>query len=45
MKFYLFAGEKVAGAADLAAVKERVRATLAGLNKLIEADAKVRAEG
>ena len=45
MKFYLFAGEKVAGAADLAGVKERVRATLAGLNKLIEADAKVRAEG
>jgi phosphoglucomutase len=45
MKFYLFAGEKVAGAADLAAVKERVRATLGGLNKLIEADAKVRAEG
>ena len=45
MKFYLFAGEKVGGAADLAGVKERVRATLAGLNKLIEADAKVRAEG
>ena len=45
MKFYLFAGEKVAGAADLAGVKERVRATLAGLNTLIEADAKVRAEG
>jgi phosphoglucomutase len=45
MKFYLFAGEKVGGAADLAGVKERVRATLAGLNTLIEADAKVRAEG
>lgn len=45
MKFYLFANEKVASAAELGAVKERVRTTLAGLNKLIEADAKVRAEG
>jgi phosphoglucomutase len=45
MKFYLFASEKVAKAADLAAVKDRVRATLNGLNKLIEADARARAEG
>ena len=45
MKFYLFASEKVAGVGDLAAVKDRVRATLAGLNKLIEADARARAEG
>ncbi len=45
MKFYLFANEKVAGAAELPAVKARVRATLDRLNKLIEADAKARAEG
>jgi phosphoglucomutase len=45
MKFYLFANEKVANAGELATVKARVRATLAGLNKLIEADAKQRAEG
>ena len=45
MKFYLFASEQVAAAGDLAAVKERVRATLGGLNTLIEADAKARAEG
>jgi phosphoglucomutase len=44
MKFYLFANEKVASAAELPAVKARVRATLDGLNKLIEADAKARAE-
>ena len=44
MKFYLFASEKVAKAGDLAAVKDRVRATLNGLNKLIEADARARAE-
>jgi phosphoglucomutase len=44
MKFYLFANEKVASAGELAAVKARVRATLDGLNKLIEADAKARAE-
>jgi phosphoglucomutase len=45
MKFYLFANEKVSSAAELPAVKARVRATLDGLNKLIEADAKKRAEG
>ena len=45
MKFYLFANEKVASAADLSAVKSRVRATLEALNKLIEADARARAEG
>jgi phosphoglucomutase len=44
MKFYLFANEKVSSAAELPAVKTRVRATLDALNKLIEADAKVRAE-
>jgi phosphoglucomutase len=44
MKFYLFANEKVASAAELPAVKNRVRATLDQLNKLIEADAKSRAE-
>src|SRR5205085_1474461 len=45
MKFYLFANEKVANAAELSAVKSRVRATLDRLNKLIEADARARAEG
>jgi phosphoglucomutase len=45
MKFYLFANEKVASATELAAVKERVRATLGALSKLIEADARTRAEG
>ena len=44
MKFYLFASEKVANAAELPAVKSRVRATLDGLAKRIEADAKARAE-
>ncbi len=44
MKFYLFANERVASAAELPAVKARVRATLDGLNKLIDADAKTRAE-
>ncbi|MBI5766802.1 MAG: phospho-sugar mutase [Verrucomicrobia bacterium] len=44
MKFYLFASEKVAGAAELPAVKAHVRATLDALNKLIEADARRRAE-
>ena len=45
MKFYLFANEKVASAAELPAVKAKVRATLDDLIKLIEADAKARAEG
>ncbi len=45
MKFYLFANEKVGSAAELPAVKARVRATLDRLNKLIDADARKRAEG
>jgi phosphoglucomutase len=45
MKFYLFANEKVASAGELPAVKARVRATLDNLAKLIEADARARAEG
>ena len=44
MKFYLFANEKVGHAADLPAVKAKVRTTLDALIKLIEADAKARAE-
>jgi phosphoglucomutase len=44
MKFYLFANEKVANASELPAVKARVRASLDALNKLIEADARQRAE-
>jgi hypothetical protein len=45
MKFYLFANEKVGGAAELPAVKTRVKSALDALSKLIEADAKARAEG
>jgi len=45
MKFYLFANEKVGGAAELANVKSRVKATLDELSQFIEADAKARAEG
>jgi phosphoglucomutase len=45
MKFYLFAHETVGSAADLPQVKARVKATLDGLNQLIEADARSRAEG
>jgi phosphoglucomutase len=45
MKFYLFASDKVATAAELPAVKTHVRHTLDALSKLIEADAKARAEG
>jgi phosphoglucomutase len=45
MKFYLFARAKVAGAADLPAVKTQVKAELERLKTLIEADAKTRAEG
>ncbi len=45
MKFYLFASEKVASAAELPAVKAKTKATLDGLIKLIEADARQRAEG
>ena len=44
MKFYLFASEPVAGAAELPAVKARTRTTLDGLIRLIEADARRRAE-
>ena len=44
MKFYLFASEQVASAADLPAVKAKTRATLDGLIKLIDADARQRAE-
>jgi phosphoglucomutase len=45
MKFYLFASDKVADAAELPAVKDRVRDELASLKALIEADARKRAEG
>jgi phosphoglucomutase len=44
MKFYLFASEKVSSAADLPAVKAKTKAALDGLIKLIEADARQRAE-
>jgi phosphoglucomutase len=44
MKFYLFASDRVAGAAELPAVKVKTRATLDGLIRLIEADARQRAE-
>ncbi|HTO03336.1 MAG TPA: phospho-sugar mutase [Opitutus sp.] len=44
MKFYLFANEKAGSATELASVKARVKATLDSLSKLIEADAKMRAE-
>lgn len=45
MKFYLFAGEKVASAAELPAVKAKVAGDLERIKALIEADAKTRAEG
>jgi phosphoglucomutase len=44
MKFYLFASEKVGSAAELPAVKAKTKATLDGLIKLIETDARQRAE-
>jgi phosphoglucomutase len=44
MKFYLFAHEAVGTAAELPAVKARVKATLDGLSQRIEADARARAE-
>jgi phosphoglucomutase len=44
MKFYLFANEKAGSPAELATVKSRVKATLDDLSKLIEEDAKARAE-
>jgi phosphoglucomutase len=43
MKFYLFANEPVARAADLPAVKAKTKATLDGLIRLIQADAERRA--
>jgi len=45
MKFYLFAHGQVGGAAELPAVKARVGEALARLSRLIEADARARAEG
>jgi phosphoglucomutase len=45
MKFYLFASDRVGGPAELPAVKERVREELDTLKRLIEADARGRAEG
>jgi phosphoglucomutase len=45
MKFYLFASEKIAGPKDLEPVKAKVKAELSRLKKLIEADARARAEG
>ena len=45
MKFYLFANEQVGSAGDLPAVKAKTNSTLDGLIKLIEADARQRAEG
>ena len=44
MKFYLFASEQVANAGELPAVKARVKSTLDALNKLIDTDARQRAE-
>ncbi len=44
MKFYLFASDKVEGSSALPAVKAKVRAELDRLKKLIEADARERAE-
>jgi phosphoglucomutase len=44
MKFYVFARESVKSAAELPAVKERVKAELDRLKGLIEADARTRAE-
>ncbi len=45
MKFYIFASAPVASAAELAATKLKVRAELDRVKALIEADAKLRAEG
>jgi phosphoglucomutase len=45
MKFYLFARQDVPSRADLPAVKAGVRAELERLKRLIEEDAKARAEG
>ena len=45
IKFYLFASARAGSAAELPEVKARVKTTLEGLGRLIEADAKARAEG
>ncbi len=45
MKFYIFAKQAVAHAAELPAVKQGVKAELERIKSLIEADAKARAEG
>ena len=45
MKFYLFAREDVPSPADLPGVKSSVKAELERLKRLIEEDAKARAEG
>ena len=45
MKFYLFASDTVGAPSELPAVKARVREELGRLKKLIEADARTRAEG
>jgi phosphoglucomutase len=45
MKFYIFARETVAHAADLPAAKQRAKGELARLVALIEAEARARAEG
>ncbi len=45
MKFYLFAREPVHSATDLAGAKAKARSTLDHLKKLIDADARRRAEG
>ena len=45
MKFYLFARGRAGDAAELAAIKAEVRASLEKLSRLIEADAKARAQG
>ncbi len=45
MKFYLFANADVSSADELPAVKAKTKATLDGLIKLIDADARQRAEG
>jgi phosphoglucomutase len=45
MKFYLFASDRVSDAAALPGVKATVRAELDRLKKLIDADARARAEG
>jgi phosphoglucomutase len=45
MKFYLFASDRVGDPQALPAVKARVRGELDRLKRLIEADARARAEG